>query len=148
MLDLALSLPFLLVCLNVRAPLGVFEKLGVAIWLLGILGEAVADAQLAAFKKNPANKGKTYRTGLWCYSRHPNYFCEWTIWMGYAVFALGSPWGWLGLFSPALILYFLLRLTGIPATEAQAVRSRSDEYREYQRTTSAFIPWIPKKERA
>jgi steroid 5-alpha reductase family enzyme len=148
LLDLALSLPFLLACLDVRAPLGILEKLGAAIWLIGILGEATADAQLDAFKKHPASKGKTCRTGLWNYSRHPNYFFEWTIWLGYAIFALGSPWGWLGLFSPALILYFLLALTGIPATEAQALRSRGDEYREYQRTTSAFIPWFPKKERA
>lgn len=148
LLDLALSLPFLLACLNTRAPLGILEKLAAAIWLIGILGEAIADAQLDAFKKNAAHKGKTCRAGLWEYSRHPNYFFEWIIWVGYAVFALGSPWGWLGLFSPALILYFLLGLTGIPATEAQALRSRGDEYREYQRTTSAFIPWFPKKERA
>jgi steroid 5-alpha reductase family enzyme len=145
-LDLVLSLPFLLACLNTRAALGIFEYIGAAIWFFGILGEATADAQLDAFKKNPANKGKTCRAGLWNYSRHPNYFFEWTIWVGYAVFCLAAAWGWLGLISPALILYFLLGLTGIPATEAQALRSRGDEYREYQRTTSAFIPWFPKKE--
>lgn len=148
LLDLILSAPFLLACLDTRAPLGLFEKVGASIWLIGIVGEAIADAQLDAFKKNPANKGKTCRAGLWNYSRHPNYFFEWTIWVGYAVFALGSPWGWIGLLSPALILYFLLRLTGIPATEAQALRSRGDEYRAYQRTTSAFVPWFPKKESA
>ncbi len=145
LLDLVLSLPFLLACLNTKSPLGVFEYLGASLWLVGILGEATADEQLNAFKKNPANKGKTCRTGLWNYSRHPNYFFEWTIWVGYAVFCIAAPWGWLGFLSPALILYFLLRLTGIPATEAQALRSKGDEYREYQRTTSAFIPWFPKK---
>jgi steroid 5-alpha reductase family enzyme len=148
LLDLVLSLPFLLACLNTIPLLGIFEYLGAAIWVVGILGEATADSQLDAFKKNPANKGKTCRAGLWNYSRHPNYFFEWTIWVGYAVFCIAAPWGWLGLISPALILYFLLRLTGIPATEAQALRSRGDEYREYQRTTSAFIPWFPKKEHA
>jgi len=66
--------------------------------------------------------------------------------MGFAVFALGSPYGSIGLLSPALILYFLLRVTGIPATEAQAVRSKGDDYRAYQRTTSAFVPWFPKSE--
>lgn len=147
-LGLVLSLPFLLACLDTRAPLGIPEKLGAAIWLLGMIGEAVADAQLDAFKKNPANKGKPCRAGLWNYSRHPNYFFEWVIWVGYAVFALGSPLGWFGLISPALILYFLLGLTGIPATEAQALRSRGDAYRQYQRVTSAFVPWFPKKERA
>jgi len=148
LLDLVLSLPFLLACLDTREPLGIPEKLGAAIWLFGMIGEAVADGQLDAFKKNPANRGKTCRMGLWNYSRHPNYFFEWTIWLGYAIFALGSPWGWLGLLSPALILYFLLGLTGIPATEAQALRSRGEEYRQYQRVTSAFVPWFPKKEQA
>jgi steroid 5-alpha reductase family enzyme len=145
LLDVALSLPFLLACLDTRVPLGPFEKIGGAIWIIGILGEALADSQLNAFKKNPENKGKLCRAGLWNYSRHPNYFFEWLIWVGYATFAVASPWGWLGLLSPALILYFLLGVTGIPATEEQALRSRGDQYREYQATTSAFIPWFPKK---
>ena len=105
LLDVVLSLPFLLACLNTRAPLGVLEKLGAGIWLLAILGEAVADQQLNVFKKNPANKGKTFRAGLWRYSRHPNYFFEWLIWVGYAVFAIGSPWGWLGLLSIDLAVH-------------------------------------------
>lgn len=145
LLDVLLSLPFLLACLDSRSPLGPFEKIGGAIWIVGILGEALADAQLSKFKKDPANKGKLCRTGLWNYSRHPNYFFEWLIWVGYASFAIASPWGWIGLLSPALILYFLLGVTGIPATEEQALRSRGDPYREYQRTTSAFVLWFPKK---
>jgi steroid 5-alpha reductase family enzyme len=148
LLGVALSVPFLLACLDSRAPLGLFEKLGGAIWIAGILGESLADTQLNAFKRNPANKGKLCRAGLWNYSRHPNYFFEWLIWLGYATFVIASPWGWLGLLSPALILYFLLRVTGIPATEEQALRSRGDQYREYQKTTSAFIPWFPKKKAA
>jgi steroid 5-alpha reductase family enzyme len=147
LLDVVLSLPFLLACLDTRAPLGTLEKVGAGIWLFGILGEAIADQQLNVFKKNPASRGKTFRTGLWRYSRHPNYFFEWLIWVGYAVFAIASPWGWLGLISPALILYFLLGVTGIPATEEQALRSRGAEYRSYQRTTSAFVPWFPKKDK-
>jgi steroid 5-alpha reductase family enzyme len=82
--------------------------------------------------------------GLWRYSRHPNYFFEWLIWVAFALFALGSPAGLWGLFSPALILYFVLRVTGIPATEAQAIRTRGEEYRRYQQTTSAFVPWFPR----
>jgi steroid 5-alpha reductase family enzyme len=148
LLDVVLSLPFLLACLNTHSPLGTVEKVGAGIWLFGILGEAIADQQLNVFKKNPASKGKTFRGGLWKYSRHPNYFFEWLIWVGYAVFAIASPWGWLGLLSPALILYFLLGVTGIPATEEQALRSRGIEYRAYQRTTSAFVPWFPKKDEA
>jgi len=148
LLGTVLSLPFLLACLDPQAPLGRPEKIGAAIWLISICGEAAADFQLNRFKKNPANLGKTYRAGLWSYSRHPNYFFEWMIWVGYAIFALGSPWGWLALISPALMLYFLLGSTGIAATEAQALRTRGVEYRAYQRTTSTFIPWFRKKEHA
>jgi len=143
-----LSLPFLLTCLNTRAPLGRVEKFAAGLWLVSMIGEVIADLQLNTFKKNPENHGKTYRAGLWKYSRHPNYFFEWLIWVSYAVFALASPWGWIGLISPALILYFLLGITGIAATEAQALRSRGNEYRAYQRTTSTFVPWFPKKEQA
>jgi len=145
LLVVVLSLPFVLASLNVVAPLGKLEKIGAAIWLVSICGEAVADYQLNRFRKDPANRGKTYRRGLWGYSRHPNYFFEWMIWVGYAVFALGSSWGWLGLISPALMLYFL-GTTGIAATEAQALRTRGIEYRAYQRTTSTFVPWFRKKE--
>jgi steroid 5-alpha reductase family enzyme len=148
LLDVVLSLPFLFACLDTRAPLGILEKIGAGIWLVAIAGEALADWQLDAFKKNPANRGKTCRVGLWKYSRHPNYFFEWLVWVGYAVFAISSPWGWIGLLSPVLILYFLLSVTGIPATEAQALRSRGAEYRAYQRTTSAFVPWFPKSGKA
>jgi len=147
LLVVALSLPFLLACLNPDAPLHAIEKTAAGIWLLAMIGEAIADWQLENFKKNPANKGKTCRAGLWNYSRHPNYFFDWLVWIAYALFALGSPWGWLGLISPALILYFLLGATGIPATESQALRSRGNEYREYQHTTNAFVPWFRKKQR-
>lgn len=144
LLDVVLSIPFLLACLNTKSPLGFAEFLGAGIWVVGMTGEALADEQLKRFKSNAANKGKTCEDGLWKYSRHPNYFFEWLIWMGYATFAIASPWGFIGILSPALILYFLLGLTGIPATEAQALRSRGAEYREYQRRTSAFVPWFPR----
>ncbi len=145
LLDVALSIPFLLACLNARAPLGPAEYVGAGIWLAAMAGEALADQQLNNFKKNPANKGKTCDVGLWKYSRHPNYFFDWLVWVGFATFAIAAPWGFLGLLSPALILYFLLGVTGIPATEAQALRSRGEAYSEYQRTTSAFVPWFPKR---
>src|SRR5262249_52357017 len=141
LLDVALSLPFLVACLNPKAPLGWMEKAAAGLWLAAMAGEAMADWQLHRFKKKPGNKGKTVERGLWRNSRHPNYFFEWLIWISYALFALPSPWGWLGAISPALVLYFLLSVAGIPATEAQAVRSRGEEYRRYQRTTSVFVPW-------
>jgi len=147
LLTVVLSLPFLLACLDPR-PLGAPEATGVAIWLVSICGEAAADFQLYRFRKNPQTRGKTFRGGLWRYSRHPNYFFEWMIWIAYAIFALGSPWGWLGVISPTLILFFLLGSTGIAATEAQALRTRGAEYRAYQRTTSTFIPWFPRNKPA
>jgi len=147
LLDVILSLPFLLAAMDTRAGLGWTEYGGAAVWTVAVLGEAAADAQLQAFRSNPANKGKTCRSGLWNYSRHPNYFFEWLIWLDYALYAIAAPWGWLALACPALMLFFLFRITGIPATEAQALRSRGEEYRRYQESTSAFIPWFPKKPR-
>jgi steroid 5-alpha reductase family enzyme len=113
------------------------------LWLLAMLGESVADAQLNLFRADPESKGKTCRVGLWRYSRHPNYFCEWLVWVGYFVYALGSPGGWLAAYAPALMYFFLTSVTGIKATEEHAVRSRGEDYREYQRTTNAFFPWWP-----
>ncbi|MBC7368992.1 MAG: DUF1295 domain-containing protein [Undibacterium sp.] len=140
-----LGAAFLLIALNPSPSLHPLEIAGALLWLLAISGEALADAQLAAFKRQPANKTKVCDVGLWHYSRHPNYFFEWLIWVSYFVFALASPWGWVAIIGPASILYLLLRVTGIPMTEAQSLRSRGDAYRRYQATTSAFIPWFPKK---
>jgi len=142
LLGVVLSAPFFLAARNPAPAISALEWAAVALWVVAMAGEVAADAQLNAFKANPANKGRTCQVGLWRYSRHPNYFFEWLIWVAFALFASGSPdglWGWL---SPALILYFVLRLTGIPATEAQAIRTRGDEYRRYQQTTSAFVPWF------
>ena len=148
-LQIVLSLPILLVHLDgarntTGYGLGITGCLGVALWATGLLGESLADRQLARFRADPANKGKVCQAGLWNYSRHPNYFFEWLVWVGYAVFALGSPWGWLGLIAPALMLHFLLNVTGIPMTEALSIKSKGDAYRAYQRTTNAFVPWFKK----
>jgi steroid 5-alpha reductase family enzyme len=143
-LDLFLSVPFLAACGNGAAGLAPSEWAGVALWTVSIGGESIADRQLSRFKARPDNRGKTCREGLWRFSRHPNYFFEWLIWVAWAIFASASPGGWICWACPALMLFFLLRVTGIPATEAQALRSRGEEYRQYQRTTSAFVPWWPK----
>jgi steroid 5-alpha reductase family enzyme len=139
-----LSVPFLLACIDGRRALGPIEATGAALFAVALAGEALADRQLAVFKADPRNRGRTCRKGLWRYSRHPNYFFEWLVWTAYAVFAWPSPWGWISIGCPLLMLYFLLRVTGLPMTEEQAVRSRGDDYRDYQRTTSAFLPWFPK----
>lgn len=144
LLNVVLSLPLLIACLNPAPELHWLEIAGVLIYLTGLVGESVADAQLAAFKRDPHNHGKVCNAGLWRYSRHPNYFFEWVIWIGYAVFALPSQGGWLALLMPVLMLHFLVNVTGVKATEEQALRSKGDLYREYQRTTSPFVPWFPR----
>jgi len=147
-LQVVLSLPWLLTILDDHSTqefqLTWLHWLGVALWVIGLLGESIADRQLAAFRADPANKGKVCQLGLWNYSRHPNYFFEWLVWVGYAVFALSAPWGWLSLLAPALMWHFLVNVTGIPMTEELSVKSKGDAYRDYQRSTSAFVPW-PKK---
>jgi steroid 5-alpha reductase family enzyme len=135
------ALPFFIVSMNVHPGLSGWEAVGIALWVVAVTGEAIADRQLAGFKKDPANKGKVCAIGLWHYSRHPNYFFEWLIWVAYFIFALGSPWGWLAIISPLLVLYLLLKVTGIPATEEQSLRSKGAAYAAYQQSTSVFIPW-------
>jgi steroid 5-alpha reductase family enzyme len=146
-LDLFLSIPFLAACLNRAPAIAPVEWAGVALWGVALLGETVADRQLERFKARPENRGRTCREGLWRTSRHPNYFFEWSVWVAWALFASASPGGLLAWACPALMLYFLLRVTGIPATEAQALRTRGEDYRDYQRTTSAFVPWFPRRPR-
>jgi steroid 5-alpha reductase family enzyme len=139
-----LAMPFLLAALNRRPGLSAFEYAGAALWLAAWAGEFLADSQLQSFKSNPANRGAVCSIGLWRYSRHPNYFFEWLIWVAFALFAMGSPYGYFALLCPVLMLFFLFRVTGIPATEAQALRSKGDAYRQYQHSTSAFVPWFPR----
>lgn len=143
--NVLLSVPFFVITMNSEPQLSVLEYIGAGLWFIALSGEATADRQLDEFKKDPANKGKVCDVGLWNYSRHPNYFFEWMIWISYLIFALASPYGYLAIISPAVILYLLLNVTGIPATEEQAVRSKGELYKNYQQTTSAFIPWFKKR---
>jgi steroid 5-alpha reductase family enzyme len=145
LLNAFLTLPLLIVSFNRTPGLQPLELAGLALFVIGIVGESTADAQLAAFKRDPANKGGVCDVGLWRYSRHPNYFFEWLIWIAYAVFALASPHGWIALAMPVLMLHFLINVTGLKATEEQALRTKGERYRRYQASTSGFIPWIPKR---
>ena len=124
--------------------LGPWAFVGVVVWIVAVAGETIADAQLAAFRADPTTKGTVCRNGLWKYSRHPNYFFEWVHWWAYVLIGGGAALTWLG---PAAMLVFLFRITGIPYTEKQALRSRGAAYRDYQETTSVFIPWPPKASR-
>lgn len=138
------SIPALIASANARQGLSPLELVALALWLVAFAGELTADRQLEHFKADPASRGLTCRRGLWRYSRHPNYFFEWLMWVAYALFALPSPWGFTAAACPIAMLYLLFRVTGIPATEAQALRSRGADYRRYQQTTNAFFPWVPR----
>jgi steroid 5-alpha reductase family enzyme len=138
------AFPAWVVANDPSAQLSAWVILGVAIWLISLAGESIADRQLSAFRNDPGNRGKVCRVGLWRYSRHPNYFFEWLHWFSYPLIALGAPNQWITWLGPVLMLLFLYRLTGIPYTEKQSLKSRGDAYREYQRTTSAFFPWPPR----
>ncbi|OIR05134.1 3-oxo-5-alpha-steroid 4-dehydrogenase [mine drainage metagenome] len=145
LLLVALSLPFALAASNPSPRLSLVQLVGVAVWLVALAGEALADGQLAAFKREAANAGRVCDRGLWGLSRHPNYFFEWLVWVGFALLALPAPHGWLALGSPALMLVFLTRVTGIRYTEEQLLRSKGEAYGDYQRRTSAFVPWFPSR---
>lgn len=138
-----LSVPYMAVA-NQTGTFHPYHFLGLLIGWGGILGESLADRQLQRWRRDPANAGKTCRSGLWRYSRHPNYFFEWVHWWGYVVLCFPSWQTILTLIGPLLMLLFLYRLTGIPYAERQAVLSRGEDYRAYQRQTSAFFPWFPR----
>ncbi|MEB3245436.1 MAG: DUF1295 domain-containing protein [Vampirovibrionales bacterium] len=127
-----------------NAQLGILDFIACVSFIAGWGIEWLADEQLARFKRDPNNRGKTCQVGLWRYSRHPNYFGEWLMWLGYFCVALPLPYGWVTMVSPVLMYVFLTRVTGVAATEARAVLSRPD-YARYQQTTSAFFLLPPKR---
>ncbi len=145
LIDAILSIPFLIILTKTTGPFTGWDGLALAMWLVAVIGESIADRQLATWRANPANRGRTCRTGLWAWSRHPNYFFEWLHWWTYPLLAIGAPWAGLTLFAPALMLFFLFKVSGIPATEARALVTRGDDYRRYQREVSMFIPRPPRR---
>ena len=136
----------ILIAAQTTAPLGPRDFAAAAILLLAIGGEALADAQMAAFKRGGAPKGSVCDKGLWAWSRHPNYFFEWTGWLAWPVMGLDvtQPVTWLTLIAPAAMYGVLRFLTGVPPLEATMLESRGAAYRAYQARTSAFIPLPPK----
>ncbi|HVT04889.1 MAG TPA: DUF1295 domain-containing protein, partial [Thermoanaerobaculia bacterium] len=138
--NVLLSIPFAIVALDRNPEINAITIAGVVVWCIGVLGESLADRQLSHFKHDPLNKGRTCQVGLWSWSRHPNYFFEWTIWCGFYWIACGSPWGWTTIYCPVGMLYLLLKVTGVPMAEEQSLASRGDEYRQYQKTTNKFFP--------
>lgn len=139
------SLPFLAAAANPGYRFGPCTVLAIVVWLSSMLGESLADRQLAHFRADPGNRGKTCRAGLWAWSRHPNYFFEWLHWFSYVLLAVGSGLFWLSVVGPVLMFAFLYRLSGIPWVEAQSLRSRGEDYLRYQQEVSAFFPWPPRQ---
>jgi steroid 5-alpha reductase family enzyme len=121
--------------------LGWLDAVGVLVWMTGFLFEAVGDLQLARFRANPANRGAVLDTGLWRYTRHPNYFGDAVQWWGLGLIGVAAG-AWWSLLGPLGMTIVLLRVTGVFATEKHLRETRGTAYGEYVRRTSAFVPWL------
>ncbi len=139
------ALPFWAASRNDSTDLGLLDITGIVIWLIAMAGETISDKQLHRFRMNSANKGMVCNVGLWRYSRHPNYFFEWLQWWAFVLIGYGSDYWWLTWLGLVVVYVFITRITGVPYTEQQSIRSRGDAYREYQKTTSMFFPMPPGK---
>ena len=138
------SLP---VQLGMAAPgggLGILDALGVALFAVGLAFEGIGDAQLARFRSDPANAGKVMDRGLWRYTRHPNYFGDACAWWGVGLVAFSTPYGAWGIIGPALMTFFLLRVSGVALLE-RSIHKRRPEYVDYVKRTSAFFPRPPRR---
>ncbi len=128
-----------------QQPLGCLDGLGLAMWTIGFLFEAVGDWQLARFKANPANSGRVMDRGLWRYTRHPNYFGDCCVWWGiYLIAAANGVWWTIA--SPILMTFLLLKVSGVSLLE-RTIDDRRPEYAAYKTTTSSFLPWPPSTKR-
>jgi steroid 5-alpha reductase family enzyme len=133
----------LAMAIGAAAPIGALDVAGAALALCGIVVEAVADAQLAHFKAQPANAGQVMDRGLWRYTRHPNYFGEFCLWWGLYLIALGAG-AWWTLFSPLLMTLLLLKVSGVALLEKD-IAERRPAYRDYAARTNAFFPGPPRQ---
>lgn len=144
-LQAVVSLPFIFIAMDSFDSIRVTEYAALALFVVAITGETIADQQLEEFKKNaPKESKEVCKVGLWRYSRHPNYFFEWLIWCAWALMACASPFGLWALSSPAIMLVMLLVFSGVKISEEVSLKSRGDAYRQYQKETSPFVPWFPK----
>jgi steroid 5-alpha reductase family enzyme len=128
----------LAVAISGTTPLGVLDFVGVGLWIVGLFFEAVGDWQLARFRSDAANRGKVLNTGLWAYTRHPNYFGDCMVWWGFYLVAL-SAGGWWTAFAPLLMSVLLLKVSGVALLEKD-ISARRPEYADYIRRTNAFFP--------
>jgi steroid 5-alpha reductase family enzyme len=126
------------------ARLTILDFVAILVWAIGFFFEAVGDLQLARFKANPSNKGKVLDSGVWRYTRHPNYFGDATQWWGYYLVAAAASGGFWTIFSPIIMTTLLLRVSGVALLERTLTQTKP-QYKEYVESTSAFIPWFPRK---
>lgn len=143
LLMLAIGYPIILVNANPQPGLNFFDYAGLLVWITGFIFESVGDKQMAEFKKDPANKGHVIKSGLWKYSRHPNYFGEATMWWGIFLLALSVPSGLSAVISPLVITLMLLYVSGVPMLERKY--KDNPEFQAYAKVTSKFFPWFPKQ---
>jgi steroid 5-alpha reductase family enzyme len=142
-----LALSMLVAAQNPAPGFRLQDWLAIAVLAAAVIGEAIADRQLRAFAHDTKNRGKVCDTGLWAWSRHPNYFFEWIGWFAYALFAIDLSssylWGWLALTGPAFMYWLLVHVSGIPPLEAHMLRSRKKAFTDYQKRVPAFFPRRP-----
>jgi steroid 5-alpha reductase family enzyme len=145
MLLWVISMP-LLAANNAAEPdeITALDVIGTVVWAIGFFFEAVGDWQMARFRGNPANEGTVMDRGLWRYTRHPNYFGDATQWWGFFIIAAGTTDGWITVFSPLIMTFLLVRVSGAALLERGLKKSKPG-YAEYVKGTSGFVPWLPAK---
>jgi len=133
----------LFVNINNNSDLILLDFLGISVWIIGFYFESAGDYQLKKFLEKKNKTKKVLDEGLWKYTQHPNYFGEVTMWWGLFIISLSIPYGFLTIFSPILITFMIIKVSGIRLLDKRF--EKNDEYSVYKRKTSKFIPWFPKK---
>lgn len=137
-----ISIPFIFANSQNYVNFTIFDILGILIWAIGFIFEAVGDWQLSKFKSKPENKGKIMTKGLWQYTRHPNYFGEVTLWWGIYLLVVSIPKGIFTIIGPITITILILAVSGIPMLEKKY--EDNEDFQDYKKKTNAFFPWFPK----
>lgn len=136
-----ISLPIIVINNNTKGDLNTFTMIGLIVWAIGFFFESIGDYQLYQFIKNKHDQKTILQTGVWRYTRHPNYFGEVTMWWGIFIISLPNSYALLCLISPLLITFLILYVSGIPMTEQMF--ADNPEFQQYKKKTSAFFPWFP-----
>ena len=138
-----IALPVMMINRSPGSALGFLDVMGACVWLFGFVFESVGDAELARFARDACHRGKILQTGLWRYTRHPNYFGEVVQWWGIWLLAVSVPGGGFGVVGPLTITVLILKVSGIPMLEKKM--AKNPDFAEYKRRTSIFVPWVPRR---